>query len=177
MSTLYYRIGQAASRLGTSRYHLRRLADEGLIRHRFTRTGQLLIPHSEIDRLEEEGVPPVPATAEPEDPVEAVENETEAAPRPSPKDELLAAPSRTVISSAEKVLASRHKLEKMRIEEDMEHIKDSRRERREQKATLKAAQEAERQRLAEAQRDLQARAEEQRQRRIWIDSWVRCAIN
>jgi hypothetical protein len=176
MSQIYYRIGQAAARLGRSRYRLRRLAEEDLIRHKTTRTGQLLFPVSEIDRLQEEGVPPVPATAEPEDATEDFDDERVADPAPSPKDELLAAPSRRVISSAEKVLASRHKLEKMRIEEDMEHIKDARRERRAQKASLKAAQEAEQQRLMDAQRDFQARAEDARKHRKWVDSWVQSAI-
>jgi hypothetical protein len=177
VSKLYYRIGQAAARLGTSKYHLRRLAEEGLLLHRTSKTGQLLISDSEIDRLEEEGVPPVPASAEPEDALEAVGEEADAAPPPSQRDELLATPSRTVISSAEKVLATRHKLETMRIEEDIEHIKDSRRERREQKAVLKSAQEAAQHRLEENQRALQARIEEQRQRRMWLDSWVQTAIH
>lgn len=177
MSKLYYRIGQAAARLGTSRYHLRRLAEEGLLDHRNSKTGQLLISDSEINRLEEQGVPSVPATAEPEDVLEAVDDEADSAPSPSQKEDLLAAPSRTVISSAEKVLATRHKLEKMRIEEDIEHLKDSRRERREHKTALKATQDAARQRLEEGQRALQARVEEQRQRRLWVDSWVQSAID
>jgi hypothetical protein len=177
MSQIYYRIGQAAARLGISKYHLRRLAEAGLIRHKTTKTGQLLFPVSEIERLEEEGVPPVPATAEPENAAEEFDDERLADRAPSVKDELLAAPSRRVISSAEKVLASRHKLEKMRIEEDMEHIKEARRERRAQKASLKATQEAEQQRLIEAQTDLQARAEAARKRRKWVDLWVQNAIN
>ena len=176
MPKLYYRIGQAADRLGTSKYHLRRLAEEGLLQRRISKTGQLLIPDSEIDRFEEEGVPPVPATAEPQDSLEAVNDDAGPPPPPSQKAELLATPSRHVISSAEKVLATRHKLETMRIEEDIDQIKNSRRERREQKTALKAAHEAERQRLEESQRALQARAEEQRQRQMWLDSWVRSAI-
>jgi len=177
MSKLYYRIGQAAARLGTSKYHLRRLAEEGLLQRRISKTGQLLISDSEIERLEEEGIPPVPATAETEDELEAVDDEAAPAPPPSQKEDLLAAPSRTVISSAEKVLATRHKLETMRIEEDIEQITDSRRERREHKTALKSAQEATRQRLEESQRALQARVEEQRQRRMWVDSWVQSAID
>lgn len=179
MSQIYYRIGQAAARLGISKYHLRRLAEEGVIRHKTTRTGQLLFPVSEIERLEKEGIPPVPANAEPEDTdtTEEFGDEPMADRALSPKDELLAAPSRQVISSAEKVLASRHKLEKMRIEEDMERIKDARRERRAQKAALQVAEGAERQRVIEAQRDLQARAEAARKRRKWVDSWVQSAIN
>jgi hypothetical protein len=176
MSLIYYRIGQAAARLGRSKYHMRRLAEEDLIRYKTTRTGQLLFPDSEIERLEKAGVPPVPATAEPED-AEEFDDERIADREPFPKDELLAAPSRRVISSAEKVLASRHKLEKMRIEEDMEHIKDARRERRAQRASLKAAQEADEQRIIDAQRDLNARTEEVRKRRRWVDSWVQSAIN
>ena len=70
----YYRIGQAAARLRTSKHRLRQLAKAGLLVHRISETGQLLISDSEIDRLEEEGVPPVPATAEPEDALEAVDD-------------------------------------------------------------------------------------------------------
>jgi len=177
MSQIFYRIGQAAARLGISKYHLRRLAKEGLIRHKSTRTGQLLFPDSEINRLEEEGVPPVPATAEPEDAAEEVDHEPTDDRAPSTKDELLAAPSRRVISSPEEVLASRYKVKKMRIEEDMEQTKEAPGERCAEKTALKAVQEAERQRLTEVQRDLQARAGEERKHREWVDSWVQSAIN
>lgn len=154
MPQIYYRIGQAAARLRRSKYHLRRLAKEGLIHYKTTSSGQLLFPASEIDRLEEEGVPPVPATAEPEDAAEEVDDEPTAYRAHSVKGQLVPASSRGMISPAERVLSSWHET-----------------------AALKAAQQAERRRIIKTQRELWARADGERERQEWVDSWVQSAIN
>ena len=151
MSQIYYRIGQAAARLRKSKYRLRWLAEEGLIRYKTTSRGQLLFPDSEIARLEEEGIPPVPATARPEDAAEEPDGEDSTDRETSPKDEF-AAPSRDMISSAQPVLAKWH-----------------------ENAALRA-QQAERLRVMETQRE-QARADGEREREEWVDSWVQSAIN
>lgn len=176
MPEVFYRISQAATRLGKSKYKMRRLAEEGLVRHKVSETGQLLFPESELTRIEEEGVPAVPALMDPEEDERELDDESDEPHSGSAKDALLAPPSSRVISSAEKVLASKHKLERMRIVEDMETIREARHQRREQKAQRTAAEEAQRTRIAEAERASEARAEEQRHRREWLDSWIERAI-
>ena len=58
-----YRSGQAAKVLGVSAHALRRLAEAGLVDADFTGS-QWRFPAEEIQRLQREGLPPLPAMEE-----------------------------------------------------------------------------------------------------------------
>ncbi len=62
----YYRSGQAAKLWGISAHLVRRLCEAGLIEAQHTAGGQWKIPHSEVERIKEEGVPEIPSSIEPD---------------------------------------------------------------------------------------------------------------
>ena len=57
----YYRSGQAAQLIGISAYHVRRLCEAGFIDAVLAASGHWQIPASEIQRLQREGIPEIPA--------------------------------------------------------------------------------------------------------------------
>src|SRR5580658_2105460 len=115
----WYRTGAAARQLGTSPHKIRELARAGLIES-LMRNGYRYIPAREIDRLRTEGVPPTPASPNPEGKDDATAIKPDAPQRPARShltQELYAEPSRQLARSKEKVLELGHELEARRIEQ------------------------------------------------------------
>lgn len=60
MTETIYRTGQAAKLLSTSSHHIRKLCEAGIIEAELTQGNQWKIRDSEIERMREEGLPPIP---------------------------------------------------------------------------------------------------------------------
>ena len=63
----YYRSGQAARVWAISPHLVRRLCEAGLIDAERTEGGHWKIPHSEVERIKNEGLPEIPSSIEPDD--------------------------------------------------------------------------------------------------------------
>jgi hypothetical protein len=94
----YYRSGQAARVWAISPHLVRRLCEAGLIDAERTDGGQWKIPHSEVERIKNEGLPEIPSSIEPDD--DKYEEEY------GPPGNSLPAPARAgVVRSAKTVVA------------------------------------------------------------------------
>jgi excisionase family DNA binding protein len=156
----YYRTGQAAKKLGVSSYHVRRLCEAGEIAAEITNGQQWKISAPEVNRLLEEGIPPVPRAIEehPEPPLVTQ-------PTPTPEG-LYAEPSDRVIQAAEEVRIVESHLHKRRLEREVEEVEDWFRDRQRRDA---AGQEEERRQ--------QERRGAESHRQNWIHSWTQQALN
>lgn len=154
----YYRSGQAGEVLGISVHLVRRLIECGLLEAEQTPGGQYRIPLKEIERLKEEGIPPIPSSPElDDDESESMTEEDEGQER-----RLLGPPSNRVVTSAEDVVVDENQLKKLKIKREMEQERDWFRERRRQKAE----QNTEEKRAAA---EHAARAEADIRRKAWSD--------
>ena len=115
-----------------------------------------------VERLKREGLPPIPRPLPPESAFPARNRTNGGYGHP----ELLAEPSDEVVSAADEVAITRSRLEKRKIERDMEENEDWFRARNRQQAEAEAA---------ERQRTEAHQAEQQR--RQWVQEWMRYALN
>lgn len=122
-----YSTGAAAQRLGVSQHHVRRLCEVGLVDADQTSGGRWRIFAGEIERLLQEGIPPLPAPpAERPNPA-----------RPSPviprMPEPTAAPgpveSDDVREARDSVVIVEHRLQRRKLELEAEQVEDQFRER------------------------------------------------
>jgi excisionase family DNA binding protein len=162
MQRLFYSTGQVARQLGTTPATVRLLCETGAIAAEMTPGGQWRVPAAEVERLKREGLPPIPRPLPPE-----------SGPPPSNgtngrngHPELQAQPSDEVVFAADEVAITRSKLEKRKIERDMEENEDWFRARDRQQADAEAA---------ERQRAEVRQAGQQRQK--WVQDWLRYALN
>lgn len=165
MSAAYYRSGQAATMLDITAHSVRRLCEAGLIEAELSDGGQWRVPASEIERLKQEGVPPIPSSVVDQDEEQGNEEIREN----SPKHELLAPPSKDVVTSAEDVVVAENQLKKLKIERETEETQDWFRHRNTAKAEAKS-------RKRQAELEKSARAEEERARTAWQDRWLAIAL-
>jgi excisionase family DNA binding protein len=161
----YYRTGQVAETLGISLHLVRRLIECGLLDAEQTPGGQHRIPLSEVERLKDEGIPPVPTSPEWGDSRSDDEPDEEE----GQKRRLLGPPSKRVVNSAEKVVVNENQLKDLKIKREMEETRDWFRERKQRNTQQKAAA----QRVAAEQA---ARDEADRQRTAWQDNIVAEAL-
>jgi hypothetical protein len=139
---------------------IRALCENHVIAAETTPGGHWRVPASEVERLKRDGLPPIPRPL----PTEGAPSNGRAEPFRTP--ELVAEVSEDVRSAADQVAITRSKLEKRKLDRDLEETEDWFRERQHRRASAEAA---EQQRTA-------ARQAEQR-RLQWIEEWVRYALN
>jgi hypothetical protein len=161
------RISQAARALGTSEHKLRKFCALDMIEHERTPGGHIRIPEAEIERIQEQGLPELPALIAAEDEADEEPPSTRNGREPVPPEELYAQPSEAVVEAAEGVQIQQSRLEKRRIEKDLEETEDWFRAREKKEAAKKAAA---RQRAEEEQA-------EQRHRKLihqWTEYGLKC---
>ncbi|MDP2999600.1 MAG: hypothetical protein Q8N47_19070 [Bryobacterales bacterium] len=162
-----YRSGIAAKFLGISSYQLRRLCEAGLVRAEITASGQWLLPASEIARLQEEGIPPLP-----QQPAEEAGDPVSSLPRADggrwrePAKEV----AQRVADSADDVAVTANLLRKREIEWKAVAVEDRFLERTHQAAQQKAA-------IEETRLRQKTEEEVRRDLREWRNSWHRYATN
>ncbi|HEY3440342.1 MAG TPA: helix-turn-helix domain-containing protein [Paludibaculum sp.] len=147
MSTATYRTSVAAKILDSSPHTLRRLAKAGRIDAEVTGGGQFRFPVAEVERLQREGLPPMPQESPDED--ERIEqrpirDQAEPDPEPDPEPE---PDSPDVRTAREELSIAKTKVELRRVQLELEQTEDSFRERDRQAV---AQQQAARRRQAEA---------------------------
>ena len=141
----WYRTGAIAKMLGSSPHKIRELARVGLIESQL-RNGYRYISEGELQRLRDEGLPPMPASMDLEESAAHEDNQAVVTERPDTRpatrtrltQELYAEASPQLARSKEKVLRLQHTVEAKRLEQ--------------QSAEIDNAARAERTRAQEAQR-------------------------
>jgi excisionase family DNA binding protein len=104
-SSLYLSSGKAARALGANADAIRRLCAAGGIEAEITPGGQWRIPTEEIERLKEEGIPPVPKPMPGQSKRGAPAASAAAAPiPPTGPSVLLAEPSEETVAAADEVV-------------------------------------------------------------------------
>jgi excisionase family DNA binding protein len=162
MEQLFYSTGQVARQLSITLATVRLLCENGVIAAETTPGGQWRVPASEVERLEREGLPPIPRPLPIESAPPAMNGTAEHhGPSESPPK-----PSAEVLSAEDLVAITRSLFEKRRIDREIEENEDWFRERARQQA---AAEAVERQRT-------EAKLAEQR-RRQWMQQWTQYALN
>jgi excisionase family DNA binding protein len=162
MPPLFYSTGQVARQLGTTPAAVRTLCESGVIAAETTPGGQWRVSAAEVERLKRQGLPPIPRPL-------PTENDPSASNGTNGRhghSELLAQPSDEVVAAADEVAITRSRLEKRKIERDMEENEDWFRARDRQRAEAEAA---------ERQRAEVRQAGQQRQK--WVQDWMRYALN
>lgn len=159
---LFYSTGQVANRLGVTLATVRLLCEFGLIAAEKTPGGQWRVPASEVERIERDGLPPIPRPLPTENAPPAGNGTASRGGLP----ELLAEPCAEVESAADQVAITRSTLERRKIEREIEETEDWFRDRQRQRA---AAEAAERQRT-------ESKQAEQR-RLLWVQQWTEYALN
>lgn len=173
MTEATYRTGQAAKLLNTSSHHIRRLCETGRIDAELTEGNQWRIPASEVDRLQREGLPPIPQTLErnPAPPPVAGHGGPAIAPaaiasRTVPQeDEEEEAPSPEVKAELDGLTIAETQLKRRRVDLERAEVEDAFTERERQH---QAAEAAERKRK-EAQLTADAH-------RRWSEKWLNYAM-
>ena len=121
----WYRTGAVAKLLQTSPHRIRELARAGLIESQ-VRNGYRYFPGREVDRLLQEGLPPMPANTDLD--AEDAPNSQQApenVPRPGRNrltQELYAEPSPQLAKSKEQLLRSQHSLERQHLEQQSQEL-------------------------------------------------------
>src|ERR1039458_6214696 len=134
-STLYFTTGQTAQQLGASQAQIRALCESGAVEAETTPGGQYRIPAGELARLQREGLPPIPRPL----PTESAPQASNGTHGRQSHSELLSQPSDEVVAAADEVAITRSKLEKRKIERDMEENEDWFRARNRRQAEAEAA--------------------------------------
>lgn len=112
----FCRTGQVAKVLGLSAHQVRRLCETGLVVAELGPGGHWRIPVSEVVRLQKDGVPLIPSAVDDRQREgRESENKSGAMIKVSPRHDLLAPPSRTVIASDEEAPITRNYLEQPKI--------------------------------------------------------------
>ena len=166
-----YRSGQAARLLGVSAHTLRRLAEAGLVDADFTGS-QWRFSVEEIERLQREGLPPLPAMEEDglrsaRSPQSGNKPETEG---------LLAPPSEELVADAEDLERQKLELQKLgvrrEIEEQMDYFRAREQEEKDEEEQRRTRLQEQRQRQQREEVQLQ----QQRRRQGWQSQWIQHAL-
>src|ERR1035437_538879 len=162
MQPLFYSTGQVARQLGTTLATIRILGENRAIAAETTPGGHWRVPASEVERLQRDGLPPIPRPLPTESAPPAGNGTADRHGQP----EFLAEPSAEVVSAADLVAITRSMLEKRKIDRELEENEDWFRARQGRQA---AAEAAERQRT-------EVKQAEQR-RLLWVQQWTQYALN
>ena len=166
-----YRIGQAAKILGASAHALRRLAEAGLVDADFTGS-QWRFSVEEIQRLQREGLPPLPAMEEDSlrsgrSPQSGNKPETEG---------LLAPPSEDLIADAEDLERKKLELKKLHVRREIEEATDFFRGREQEEEDREEHRRTRLQDQRHHQQREQAQLREQQRRQRWQSQWIEYAL-
>ncbi len=171
MTEGYWRTTQAASELGISPHHMRKICEANLVEAERTPAGQWRIPVQEVSRLKKDGVPPVPLTATPE-PREKTSSQ-------NGRTELLAPPTGAAAAAVEEVVISdaelkvrRNKLDKLKLKREATEVGDFFRNRRRQEAEEEEARRRREREEREAQERQLAAQQAAQRRQQWRDEWI-----
>jgi excisionase family DNA binding protein len=162
MQPLFYSTGQVARQLGTTLATIRILCENRVLAAETTPGGHWRVPASEVERLQRDGLPPIPRPL----PTESTPPASNGTAGRHGHPELLAAPSDEVVSAADLVAITRSLLEKRKIDRELEENEDWFRDRQGRQS---AAEAAERQRT-------EVKQAEQR-RLLWVQEWTQYALN
>jgi excisionase family DNA binding protein len=162
MQPLFYSTGQVARQLGTTLATIRILCENRVLAAETTPGGHWRVPASEVERLQRDGLPPIPRPL----PTESAPQASNGTDGRHGHPELLAEPSDEVVSATDLVTITRSMLEKRKIDRELEENEDWFRDRQGRQA---AAQAAERQRT-------EVKQAEQR-RLLWMQQWTQYALN
>jgi hypothetical protein len=161
MPETYYRTGQAARQLEISAHHMRKLCEAGLIEADLSEGNQWRVPASEVSRLQECGVPPIPQVEKhiPPEPLGAplvwsAEDQPE-----------VDATSPEVQDAVNDLLITETNLKKRRLEREREEVEDFFRA-RDKKAAAERAEQAR----------IQQQASADARKRAWCDEWQAYAL-
>ena len=166
-----YRSGQAAKLLGVSAHALRRLAEAGLVDAEYTGS-QWRFPVEEIQRLQREGLPPLPAMEEDglrsgRSPQSGNKPETEG---------LLAPPSDDLIADAEDLERQKLKLQKLGVRRQIEQEMDFFRGRDQEEEDREEQRRTRLQEQRHRQQRRQALVQDQQKRERWQSQWTEYAL-
>ncbi len=166
-----YRSGQAAKVLGVSAHTLRRLAEAGLVDADFTGS-QWRFSVEEIERLQREGLPPLPAMEEnglrsARSPVRGNKPETEG---------LLAPPSEDLIADAEDLERQKLELQKLGVRRQIEEEMDFFRERDQEEEDRQDQRHLRYQEQRHQQQREQIQVQDQQRRERWQSKWIHYAL-
>ena len=135
----FCRTGQAGKALGLSAHQVRRLCESGLVAAELGPGGHWRIPVREVARLQKEGVPLIPSAVDDSEPEEGeFEARSTAMVNVSPRHNLPAPESRTLIASDEEGHIARDCLERPKIVKRAELEADWFRERNGQQEEIQA---------------------------------------
>lgn len=151
MNQASYSTSSAATELQVSQHIMRRLIEAGLVDADRTEGGRWRIPRSEIARLKEEGIPPIPAPVPNPDPLPARSSPAAATPLP------------TLTSPAVREAADRLVIRQTELE--LENVEDAFRERQRRVSEIEAEQ-----------RRRQLEAEEASARKEWEERTILHAL-
>ena len=166
-----YRSGQAAKVLGVSAHALRRLAEAGLVDAEYTGS-QWRFPVEEIERLQREGLPPLPA----------IDDDSRSPGGKSPRDNraetegLLAPPSAELIADAEDLERQKLKLQKLGVRRQIEEEMDFFRGRDQEEEDRQDQRRTRLQEQRHRQRRQQAQLLDQQRRQQWQSRWIEYAL-
>ena len=135
MEQLFYSTGQVARQLGITLATVRLLCENSVIRAETTPGGQWRVPASEVERLERDGLPPIPRPL----PIERAPGRNEMADHDGPSESPPQL-SAEVLSAEDLVAITRSTLEKRRIDREIEENEDWFRERARQQAAAEAVE-------------------------------------
>ncbi|MGA2185132.1 MAG: hypothetical protein ABSH47_19105 [Bryobacteraceae bacterium] len=172
------RIGQAAAQLEITAHHLRELCKSGLVEAEQSPGGQWRIPLTSIQRLQSEGVPPIPTYIEDGDDIEDGD-EPDSPVQAKANNRLLAPPSPELIGAVEdaEIEEAAVRKEEAVVRKKENTVRRLRLEFEEQQARdrLAARAQEERQRAAAEQAAARQR-EDIALHRAWVEQWAECAL-
>src|ERR1035437_6369776 len=120
MQPLFYSTGQVARQLGTTLAAIRILCENRVIAAETTPGGHWRVPASEVERLQRDGLPPIPRPL----PTESAPPASNGTVGRHGHPEFLAAPSAEVVSANDLVAITRSLLEKPQIDRALEGKRD-----------------------------------------------------
>jgi DNA-binding transcriptional MerR regulator len=130
----WYRTGAVAKMLGTSPHRIRALARAGVIESSRRENGFLYVPNRELERLQAEGLPPLPASAEFSEEAASDDEEGPGIPAESTRrlrnrhDELYSEPSPELAKSKETVIKLEHSAAAQQLKREMRKTARAKRE-------------------------------------------------
>jgi excisionase family DNA binding protein len=162
MARLFYSTGQVARQLGTTQAAVRLLCENRVIPAETTSGGQWRVPAAEVERLEREGLPPIPR------PLPAENSLTAGNGRAGRRvhSRFPAESSGKVVIAADQVAITRSTLETRKIEREIEENEDWFRDRQRRQATEEAL----------GRQQTEAKEAEQRRAR-WVQQWTQYGFN
>lgn len=172
--------GQAARELGVSAYTIRRLCAAGKMKHSRIGKGQrLMIPAEEVERLQEEGMPSLPAELASEGPTSsAIAGSAGSVTPPDPafRHDLFREPSEELAESREQVVALQQDVEKAGLEQQLTEYADQAEDRERERQDREDERDRKQQQRWEADRQEKRNITAAQERRKFESEWLNFAV-